>query len=178
MEQITELLVTNKFTKRDWLNHYKNVWMRNSVARTIDLELDKMNAAIDPNIVVTMDGSRETVKVIRRAEMRKMALTDCLELLKAIDILLALSDEELDARWSEEAIKLNPELTPRKYVVKAEAGVKLPTGQQFPKDTVLTINPEEDELKPLLESGQLEEVVPGAEKKEEVTAPQQDQVQA
>lgn len=75
------------------------------MARSIDVQTDiKLKKANPEDPVQTDDG--RTIPVKQRLEERKVMVHDAAELLLGIDLLLAMTDEELDATSGEEFLKV------------------------------------------------------------------------
>lgn len=114
------------FTPKEWARYYRNTWARNSVAKTIDVENDKQMKAVNPDeIVQNSDGRMMPVK--ERLENRKIELQDALDIMRHAEALLALSDEELAAKWTPEALKVDEDMMPPKEV--AGNACKTPDGK-------------------------------------------------
>lgn len=102
-------LATQKFTSINWLTYYLNMWTRNVVARTVDVQADQTIKDKDPNEEV--EGTGRPIKVSQRLEERKILLEDALKTVTAIEALLALSEEDLKKKfWSPEALKVDETL--------------------------------------------------------------------
>jgi len=107
-------LCKNTYTKKEWLNYYKNVWTRNLVARCIDVETDKALKAINPEEAVLDETNRE-ITVKQRLEIRKILVQDAIDLIAGIDKLLAIEDEKFDEMvLSKEALKVAEDMIPKK----------------------------------------------------------------
>lgn len=111
-------------TPRQWLNYYRNIWVRNSIARTIDVQTDMALKAKDKTMMVP-DETGQNVLIGARLESRKIILQDALELIESIDTLLGVSDENfIKERWSKEALAVEADMMP----AKEEIGMKCMTG--------------------------------------------------
>lgn len=99
-----DTLCNENFTPRQWLLYYKNIWTRNLIARTIDVQTDVVLKSKTPDERVQgAEGNIITAK--ERLEERKMIVQDALNLIEAIDFLLAIPEEEFEAKtWSKEAL--------------------------------------------------------------------------
>jgi len=105
-------LAANTYTKRQWLNYYKNVWTRNLMARCIDVQTDTTLKAKNPEEMVQTDDQR-AVPVKERLEVRKMLVQDALDLIAGIDALLAIEDDKFDEQvLSADALKVAPDMIP------------------------------------------------------------------
>jgi hypothetical protein len=102
-----DALTRDLYTPRDWLRYYRNIWTRNVVSYTIDVEYDTALNAKDPETPVPYNSSVGTVDipVKDRLENRKEMLSHALATLAAIATLEALTNEELEARWSDQALQ-------------------------------------------------------------------------
>lgn len=111
MESI-ESLTRENFTATEWARYYKNVWMRNALARTIDVQSDINIMAKNPNQMVQVDSpsSRDVsfAPVAERLEMRKIALQDALDILESIEVVLGNADIS-GHYWNAEFLKVSPE---------------------------------------------------------------------
>lgn len=104
-------MVLNNYSKREWLQYYKNVWVRNCMARAIDVQTDIILKEKNPESTVQLEDERPApVKV--RLEMRKIALQDGLNLVAGIDTLMAKSEEELEAFFTEKALAVAEDMKP------------------------------------------------------------------
>lgn len=100
-----------EYTAKDWLMFYKNVWTRNLVARTIDVQRDRMFKEQNPDMIVEYNGEGVTVK--RRLEQFKMHVEDALAIVRAIELLRCQTDEELEHNnWSPDALKVADDMLP------------------------------------------------------------------
>ena len=162
MDGINESLLEKKRTVKEWLDYYEASWTRNVVARTVDMMVDEARVAANPNEMVFVHPGTEDMrqmKIIQRLDMRKQAVADGLEILHSIKSMLALPEGEVESRlWSEEHLKLNPDIQPRKYRVIKDDGLKLEGGQLFIKGTVLVLDPTDDQVKGYLTDGTIEEM--------------------
>lgn len=101
----------NKYTYAEWLNYYKNVWNRNLVARTIDVQTDLLLKSQDPEMVVQHEGGSLPVK--ERLEHRKILVQDALDLIAGIDLLIAQTPEEyVKNNLTKEALAVAPDMLP------------------------------------------------------------------
>lgn len=104
-----ELLMTNQYTFKQWMQFYKNTWQRNLTARCIDLQSDIALKAKDPETpVVTEDGQTVPVKI--RLEYRKIVVQDALDLIASIDAMIAMTDEQFAAFISPEGLAIAPDV--------------------------------------------------------------------
>lgn len=104
------------YSVREWFTFYKNTWLRNSAARAIDVYTDTVLLAKEgPEFMVEDGRTGQNIPVKIRLELRKMNVQDAIEIVKAADALLALTDEEIEAKcFSEEALKA--------YIPEAKVG--------------------------------------------------------
>lgn len=111
MESI-EALTTKNYTAADWALYYKNVWMRNAIARTIDVQSDMNIFAKNPNQMVQVDSPNgrdmSFCPVTERIEIRKIALQDAIDILQSIDVVLGTSDIT-GHYWNPEFLKVSEE---------------------------------------------------------------------
>jgi hypothetical protein len=107
-----DALCNEAFSPAQWLNYYLNVWTRNLVARTIDVETDRQLKEIDPERPVQNDDGR-MVAVKERLEHRKILVQDGLDLVNAIKALIAIPEADFVAKtWSAEALKVDGDMLP------------------------------------------------------------------
>lgn len=115
------MLIGKALTPREWLTYYRNTWQRNVIARLVDVRCDTLLAEKNPEERV-MEYDLETgqptgavIPVSQRLETRKVVVQDAVDVVIAIDTLLALNDEELAKTWSPEALvpKVKVEETPK-----------------------------------------------------------------
>lgn len=160
MEQIQDALYKSIITTKEWLQYYINTWTRNVIARTIDVETDKALVAQDPDMLVLAQNAQDgqQMKVIQRLEVRKASLSDAVAIMNEATYLIGLSDAELAAKWTPEALALDPALTPRQYKITKADGLTMPNGHSFVTGTILMLDPTDDEVKKLVEAKYIEEV--------------------
>jgi len=91
------------YTANEWLQYYQNIWTRNLIARTIDIKSDEAQKAKNKNEEVQLNDGRIGT-VAERLEERKQLVIDALKILGSIEVLMAMSAEELSACWSEKAL--------------------------------------------------------------------------
>ena len=118
-------LCEGKYTYKQWLTYYKNIWTRNLMARSIDVQTDMALKAKNPEESVQDDQGRQ-VPVKVRLEIRKMYVQDALDLIAGIDKLIEVKDEEFEAKvLSKEALAVAEDMLPKKVgdTCKTEAGV-------------------------------------------------------
>lgn len=108
-------LLKNKYTVRDWLTYYYNIWLRNATARTIDVENDREMKSKNGDEIVD-SGVGTMIPVKERLEKRKIDLQDALDVVKYAADLLKLTDEELAAKWTPEALKIDEDMMPPKEI--------------------------------------------------------------
>jgi hypothetical protein len=111
-------LCANTYTKKQWLNYYKNVWTRNLMARAIDVQTDATLKAKNPEEIVQTDDQRQ-VPVKERLEIRKMLVQDALDLIVGIDALLIIAEKDNEFQ----TLVLSPEaLAVAKDMIPVKAG--------------------------------------------------------
>jgi len=116
-------MVTNGYTKSHWLQYYKNLWTRNAVAMAIDVQGDKVRKAEDPEMIVEDNNQSMPVKI--RLENRKIKLQDYLDVITAIDALMAIEGNELDAKvFSKEALAVDEDMLPKEEPKAEDPEVK------------------------------------------------------
>jgi len=107
-------MATSDYSPRNWLQYYKNIWTRNAVARTIDVQTDAILKAVDPEQVVLTDEG-QPVPVKQRLEQRKIILQDALNLLEGIESIVAVEEKEFVTKfWSKEALAVAEDMLPKK----------------------------------------------------------------
>lgn len=117
------------FTTREWLQYYRNLWTRNVIARTVDTQCDRAVKAKDPEEKVVSDITQTEIPVKERLEERKILVKDGLELLAAIDALLAIPDAEfVEKAWSEEALKVAEDMISNEPAVGSRCEIDGKTG--------------------------------------------------
>jgi len=131
MPPLKELIETNLEPKQ-WLIYYRNVWKRNLIARTIDMQSDTTRKEANPEDQVIMDdGSHRPTTVKERLESRKILIQDALEILSSIEKLLEVCEKQKGefekTYWSDEALKVAEDMLPKKeeskeVEAKPEAG--------------------------------------------------------
>lgn len=161
-----QLLVGAKYGPREWLTYYRNIWARNLTARLIDRQSDETAKKNNPDMPVQSDDGRE-IPVKQRLEHRKILVQDALNLIAAIDALLALDDAALAATYSEESLKVAPDMIPAtpspvvapantnlaKYKVLNESGIALADGSVGAKDSIVELDPSNPDTIRFVEGG-------------------------
>ena len=110
MESFNDL-ATKDYTYADMLRYYKNIWNRNLVARTIDMQTDITLKAADAEQLVQHENQMIPVK--ERLEHRKIMVQDALDLIAGIDALLALTVEQYTAQvLSKDALAVAADMLP------------------------------------------------------------------
>lgn len=110
-ELMLKELTAGSFTPANWLTYYKNIWVKNLVARTIDLNQDRMLQEKKPDAKVLLDRNPgmtppDVVSVAERIEYRKMLCQDALNILESVTVLEEVPAAEFAQKmWSEEALK-------------------------------------------------------------------------
>ena len=122
MPPLKDLIETN-LSPKQWLIYYRNIWSRNLLARTIDLQSDITRKAINPEEEVTMDdGSQRPTTVKARLETRKILIEDALEILASIKVLLEVAEDPkqdfIKKYYSKEALAVAPDMLPKIAEVK------------------------------------------------------------
>lgn len=111
-----DILTKKEYSPRDWLIYYKNVWIRNTIARTIDVDTDRALKNVDPETMVDVPENGQVVPVKVRLESRKISVQDGLDIIAAIDRLLASLPEgqTFESKyWSKEALKVDDDMMPK-----------------------------------------------------------------
>lgn len=143
-----------EYTPAEWLTYYKNIWTRNLIARTIDMQSDTLLKASDPKGEVMSDEGRP-IPVAARLEHRKILVQDALTLLGAINSLGAIKpDEFIEKFWSKEALAVAPDMipptAPEEVVMGGPCKIDGKDGKYMPsgKDGELVCMPITEEAKP------------------------------
>jgi len=114
MPSIKDLVETN-MSPRHWLQYYKNIWTRNLIARTIDVQTDMTMKAKNPEEKVVSEDGSKYIAVKERLESRKILMQDAIDLLASIEVLLAVPENEFVAKFfSKEALAVAPDMIPKK----------------------------------------------------------------
>lgn len=134
-------LLENNVTTQQWLFYYRNVWTRNLIARTIDVQSDMTRKALNPEEMVTMDdGSGRPVPVKERLEARKLLIEDALEIIRSTNELLLLGDQKIyDNFWSKEALQVAPDMLEKPEEKTGEA-TPVPT-PEVPTESKVEVPP-------------------------------------
>lgn len=113
-------MITGNIGPKEWLTYYINIWSRQLIANTIDVQTDSITKAINPDEMVKMDnGSGQMIPVKERLEMRKMNIELSQKVLMGARSLYAMIDgksEEEAAKilhekfWSKEALEVAPDM--------------------------------------------------------------------
>lgn len=105
-------IVSKNYTLKECLTFYKNIWMRNTAARLIDVLCDQKAKAVDPEAPVKDHETGLDIPVKFRLEKRKMAVEDAMEIVAAAEELLALSDEDLASKLTPAALSVDKDMMP------------------------------------------------------------------
>ncbi len=138
-----EQLIGRKVTSKEWLNYYRNVWLRNAVARAVDVKCDSILAAKNPEDMVmeyeveTGAPTGEKIPVKVRLETRKLLVQDALDVVESVDALLK---EEETSYFGKEA--LAPAVEEKKEAPATPANGEGPAGE-----AVTPTTPASDEAK-------------------------------
>jgi hypothetical protein len=161
-----EAMAGKVFTAKEWLTYYLNVWYRNVVARTIDVESDRRMKAEDPTATVQNPETGMPMPIGERLEHRKIAVSDAWKLVQSIQAMLAeaTNDEQFNAnRLSDEALKVDEDMMPKEPVVGDAC--ELPNGtqgtwQDLDGQLVCAVTPDEEDTAAVAPA---EEAAPAAE---------------
>lgn len=111
-----EAMAKNKYSRKEWLNYYRNSWNRNIVALTIDVQDDIARASKnekDEVYYLHPDVQQlEAMPVVKRLEHRKADLERALATFAAIEALVEEDEITFNARHSEEALAPKKEEVP------------------------------------------------------------------
>lgn len=155
-------------TPRQWVTFYKNLWMRNLIARTIDMQTAAAEVAQDKDQPVQDDETRQAISAADRLERRKMKVSVAVEVIASIDAMLAIIDDaELAKLWSAEATKLTPDVPVAGDACFMPDGVTEGTMQDDPQNPgtlvcIATVAGTKVEAAPVQQADQ-ENKAPGAE---------------
>lgn len=123
-------LTQRDFTPQEFLLYYKNIWIRNAAARTIDVQTDRVKKAIDPNVMVEHEG--KVIPVKERLELRKIGVQEALDIIAGADALLKtdLAGKTFaEVLWSEEALKVDADMMPKEPVEGGECDLDNGSGK-------------------------------------------------
>lgn len=113
-----DALTKGIYTPLQWLYFYKNLWTRNLIARTIDVQNDAASKAKNAGEMVPDDVTGEPIPVSARLERRKIVVQDALDLLVSIDAMIKVIDEDKEdftaKFWSPEALQVAEDMLPKK----------------------------------------------------------------
>lgn len=109
-----QFLSQTLLTGAEWINYYQNIWCKNTIARTIDVQTDMNALAKNPNEMVQADGGAgdprgmQFIPLATRLEHRKIAVQDALAILEAIKNVGEHADIEA-FYWNDEFLAVAPE---------------------------------------------------------------------
>lgn len=109
------MIFAKDLSTHDYLNYYKNIWERNLVAKTIDVESDRIRKAIDPNeqVEYVKENQLFVIPVKERLEYRKDEIREVKAILEAINKMIATSKDEYEAKYlSADALKVDEDMKP------------------------------------------------------------------
>lgn len=107
-------LTKREFTPQEFLLYYKNTWIRNAAARTIDVQTDRVKKAADPEEMVEHEG--KIIPVKERLELRKIGVQEALDIVNGADALLKtdLAGKTFaEVFWSADALKVDADMMPK-----------------------------------------------------------------
>lgn len=133
MDALTQKL----YTAKEWLTYYRNIWLRNTLARAVDVQVDIKNKETDPEQDVPLaSGEIGPVKV--RLEERKLAVRDARAFVEALDILLATteSDPEMNSVIGDDALAVAKDMIPKQpeEVTPAEPAAEKVTAEPMSEE--------------------------------------------
>lgn len=106
-----ETLATVSYSPKQFLQYYINLWVRNVIARSIDVLCDEKTKEIEgKDFMVELDGRPMTIG--DRVETRKVLVQEAQDIVDAARELMALSDEDLAKRWSTEGLAVAEDMLP------------------------------------------------------------------
>lgn len=130
-----EVLATKTFTDKDFLQYYQNMWMRNTIARLIDVQTDLTRKETNPDEMVELDG--KLMKIGERLEHRKILVQEAMDIFNAAKVLSSLPDEELATRYSPEGLKVAEDMLPVATPTPETPTVVEEVVTETPADTVV-----------------------------------------
>lgn len=147
------------FTPRQWLQYYRNIWVRNAMGSMTDVMHDNIAIAANPD-AVTGDmipdgkGAARPMTFKERAESRKENVVRSNGIIAAVDALMALDDDALAAAMANGSDFLKaataPESTESNLVsYTVLVGQQVTTDDQVlhTENTTLVLDPEADQTK-------------------------------
>lgn len=141
----TDILTQKNYTIREWLMYFKNIWTRNLTARLIDVNTDTAIKNKNPEEMV-MCNDREFRTVKERLELGKISVKEAIAIVNSVNELLALSDEEIAKKYSDDALAVAPDMVEKKEEVTSDAPETrgaIDEGQQPATETpVAAVTPE------------------------------------
>lgn len=162
-----DAMLKTLYSPADWLTFYKNAWTRNLIACSTDVMSDTMALAANADAETSENVVNEVgqtmlnehglpkKKLVRdRLEERKRTVQNAVDILAAIDALIALSPDDLAKQWSPEALApvAAPETAPVSFTV--QKGMQVLHGDKtYAEDTTVDLNPDAQETKDLIAKG-------------------------
>ncbi len=116
-------MAAREFTLQEWFTYYRNTWMRNAIARTVDVMIDERQKAVTPNeecFWFNEVGQPLLMTVSERLEKRKLALQDALDILNVVETLSAAGDNFESTYWTKEALAIAADMMPQPASEKQE----------------------------------------------------------
>lgn len=116
-----DALTQKAYSRKEWFAYYKNIWTRNIAATSIDILTDTWLKAEDAEQIVPSDENPNRGETVKdRLEKRKDRMVTAKRLMKALEELAGMSDEEFaEKMMSDEALTPAPD-TVEEEVVTAE----------------------------------------------------------
>ena len=161
-----EAMIKNAYSVQDFLNYYRNIWVRNLAARLIDVETDVVAKGINPEEIVQEGNEEMPVKI--RLERRKIYVKDAMGIIAAMDSLIALK-EGVMAKTSDAALAVATDMLPTSPTPEAEYKVLKDFGSAKAGD-IIKVGPQStgwtpEGLKQRIDEGTIELVKSDAEQK-------------
>ena len=120
-----DALTQKAYSRKEWLAYYKNIWTRNIAATSIDILTDTWLKAEDAEQVVPSDENPNRGETVKdRLEKRKDRMVTAKRLMKALEELSAMSDEEFAEKMLSDAALTPAADTAEEEVVVGEVSTE------------------------------------------------------
>lgn len=118
-----DILTKKEFSAAEWAQYYKNIWFRNMISHTIDVEVDTVKKAEGKGeLEVKDDPTGLFVPLKQRLEMRRERLETAVWINEGATRLFAMLQEEgglekvREKYWSEAALAVAADMDPNQPV--------------------------------------------------------------
>jgi hypothetical protein len=164
-----DALCTVNYTPKQWLQYYRNIWVRNLMASMTDIAHDSAILAAEPDAVtegrqdLVPDGKGSAVQktMAQRLEERKANARRANQIIAAVDSLAGMTDDELTAAIASDSDMLKAIVAPAKeptlvsFTVQAGKSVTTDDEVVHAEGTTVDLDPDADQTKGWVTDGSI-----------------------